>query len=130
MISQLHTRALAAGVVVFSLLGLAACDGGSDTSTTGSNGSRYGSPSTEPTATGDTSAGKAVFTSSCGSCHTLADAGTSSEAGPNLDDLALSGSTIASDVTNGVGAMPAFDDELSPQQIADVAAYVASVTGS
>ena len=27
-------------------------------------------------------------------------------------------------VTNGMGAMPAFGDQLSPQQIADVAAYV------
>jgi mono/diheme cytochrome c family protein len=114
---------------VLSLLGLTACGGGSDTSTTGSNGSRYGSPSTEPKATGDASAGKVVFTLSCGSCHTLAAAGTSSDAGPNLDELALSDSTIADKVTNGVGGMPAFDNELSPQQIADVAAYVSSVAG-
>lgn len=129
MIGHRQTRALAAAVVVLSL-GLTACDGSSDTSTTGSNGSRYGSPSTEPAATGDASAGKVVFASSCGSCHTLADAGTASEAGPNLDELVLSDSTIARAVTNGVGAMPAYDDELSPQQIADVAAYVSSVGGS
>jgi mono/diheme cytochrome c family protein len=30
--------------------------------------------------------GKALFTQQCGSCHTLADAGTTGEVGPNLDD--------------------------------------------
>ncbi len=32
-------------------------------------------------------AGKKVFTTNCGSCHTLADAGTDGSVGPNLDDL-------------------------------------------
>ena len=35
---------------------------------------------------GDAAAGKALFTTSCGGCHTLADAGTSGNVGPNLDD--------------------------------------------
>ncbi len=30
--------------------------------------------------------GKELFTQSCGACHTLADAGTTGEIGPNLDD--------------------------------------------
>ena len=30
--------------------------------------------------------GKSIFTANCGSCHTLADAGTSGTVGPNLDD--------------------------------------------
>ena len=33
-------------------------------------------------------------------------------------------------VTNGAGAMPAFEGQLSEQQIADVAAYVSSVAGA
>jgi mono/diheme cytochrome c family protein len=32
-------------------------------------------------------------------------------------------------VTNGGGAMPAYGDQLSEQQISDVAAYVSSVAG-
>src|SRR5947207_13421796 len=35
---------------------------------------------------GDASAGKPLFVQKCGSCHTLADAGTQGTIGPNLDD--------------------------------------------
>src|SRR4029079_18012305 len=35
--------------------------------------------------TGDRAKGKELFTQKCGSCHTLADAGTSGKIGPNLD---------------------------------------------
>jgi mono/diheme cytochrome c family protein len=34
---------------------------------------------------GDPTAGKKLFQQKCGSCHTLADAGTSGAIGPNLD---------------------------------------------
>lgn len=37
-------------------------------------------------ATADTASGKTLFVQSCGGCHTLADAGTASVLGPNLDD--------------------------------------------
>jgi mono/diheme cytochrome c family protein len=33
-------------------------------------------------------------------------------------------------VTNGKGAMPSFSGQLSPTQIADVAAYVSQAAGS
>jgi len=35
---------------------------------------------------GDTAHGKQLFVEKCGSCHTLADAGTQGKIGPNLDD--------------------------------------------
>jgi cbb3-type cytochrome c oxidase subunit III len=35
---------------------------------------------------GDASAGKPLFQAKCGGCHTLADAGTHGQTGPNLDD--------------------------------------------
>jgi cbb3-type cytochrome c oxidase subunit III len=35
---------------------------------------------------GDSTAGQQLFVNNCGSCHTLADAGTSGVVGPNLDD--------------------------------------------
>ena len=35
--------------------------------------------------TGDKAKGKELFTQKCGSCHTLANAGTKGQIGPNLD---------------------------------------------
>lgn len=83
----------------------------------------------EPSGDGDAAAGKTIFTSSCGGCHTLADAGTSGTVGPNLDDRPPSAELVSDRVTNGQGAMPAFSDSLSAAQIADVSAYVSNVAG-
>jgi cytochrome c6 len=81
---------------------------------------------------GDPVAGKEVFlgTAGCSGCHTLADAGTSGTIGPNLDDASPSFDKVVERVTFGAGAMPAFEDTLSEQQIQDVAAYVSSVARS
>jgi mono/diheme cytochrome c family protein len=73
--------------------------------------------------------GKPLFISNCGSCHTLAAAGTSGTIGPNLDDLKPDYQTVTAQVTNGGGVMPAFNHTLSTQKIADVAAYVVTSTG-
>ena len=78
---------------------------------------------------GDPAAGKEVFTANCGSCHTLADAGTTGSVGPNLDDSQPTVELAVDRVTNGQGVMPPFADTLSEQQIQDVAAYVASASG-
>lgn len=73
--------------------------------------------------------GKTVFVDNCGGCHTLADAGTSGNVGPNLDDLKPSKATVESVVTSGGAAMPAFEGTLSPEEITAVAQYVSSVAG-
>ena len=65
----------------------------------------------------------------CGGCHTLEAAGSSGNVGPNLDDAEPDAALTADRVTNGQGAMPAFGDQLSEQQIADVVAYVVESTG-
>ena len=79
---------------------------------------------------GDAAAGAEVFASAgCGSCHTLADAGTSGAVGPNLDESQPPFELVVDRVTNGAGAMPAFAGQLSEQQIQDVAAYVVQATG-
>jgi mono/diheme cytochrome c family protein len=79
---------------------------------------------------GSTAQGKQVFASAgCGGCHTLKDAGTSGNVGPNLDTLKPTKDAVAKQVTNGGGAMPAFKGQLSPAQIDAVAAYVSSVAG-
>jgi cytochrome c553 len=80
---------------------------------------------------GDPAAGKQVFLgpSACGTCHTLADAGTSGTVGPNLDQTQPSYELAVDRVTNGLGGMPSFSSTLSEEQIADVAAYISSVAG-
>lgn len=78
---------------------------------------------------GNASAGKTIFTSNCGSCHTLAAAGTSGAVGPNLDQLKPDYQAATAQVTNGGAVMPAFKGQLSDQQIADVATYVVTATG-
>jgi mono/diheme cytochrome c family protein len=81
-------------------------------------------------AEGDPENGKEVFASAgCGGCHTLADAGATQTIGPNLDESQPDEALVVDRVTNGKGAMPAFGDQLSEQEIADVAAYVSSVAG-
>ena len=84
-----------------------------------------------PAANGDPVAGKQVFlgVAGCGSCHALADAGTSGTIGPNLDDSKPSTELVVDRVTNGQGQMPPFAGTLSGQQIADVAAYVSQTAG-
>jgi mono/diheme cytochrome c family protein len=78
---------------------------------------------------GDAASGKTIFTSNCGTCHTLADAGTSGTFGPNLDEKKPDYRHATAQITNGGGGMPPFQGQLSDQQIADVAAYVVTSTG-
>jgi cytochrome c6 len=73
--------------------------------------------------------GRSIFTENCGTCHTLADAGTSGTVGPNLDDSRPSKDLAVDRVTNGMGVMPPFKDSLSPEQIQAVAEYVSSSAG-
>ncbi len=95
--------------------------------------SETGAPGEAPPPAGDPAAGKEVFLGSagCGSCHTLADAGTSGTVGPDLDDAMPSYDLVVERVTNGAGVMPAFGQQgvLSEQQIQDVAAYVVQASG-
>jgi mono/diheme cytochrome c family protein len=75
--------------------------------------------------TGDAANGEQVYAAAgCGGCHTFEAAGSSGSVGPNLDDASPSFDLVVTQVTNGGGAMPAFGDELSEQEIRDVAAFV------
>lgn len=73
--------------------------------------------------------GKSIFTTSCGSCHALSDAGTTGAVGPNLDESAPTKDLVVDRVTNGQGAMPSFKESLEADQIEAVSDYVASVAG-
>jgi cbb3-type cytochrome c oxidase subunit III len=73
--------------------------------------------------------GKTIFTSNCGSCHTLAAAGTNGTVGPNLDQLKPPFARVKQQVTNGGAVMPAFKGKLTEAQIEAVAKYVAAQAG-
>lgn len=77
---------------------------------------------------GDPAKGKAIFTESCGSCHVLEAAGTAGTFGPNLDEANASYDETEMQVRNGGGGMPAFEGQLSDEQIADVSAFVVEST--
>jgi len=67
---------------------------------------------------------KSMFTSNCGSCHTLEKAGTSGTVGPNLDEAQVTFEAAVRQITNGGGGMPAFGEQLSDEQIRALARYV------
>jgi mono/diheme cytochrome c family protein len=71
---------------------------------------------------------KLLFQSNCGSCHTLADAGTSGTIGPNLDQVKPSLQRAVTQITNGGGGMPPFKGQLTPDQIRALAQYVVKST--
>jgi len=73
--------------------------------------------------------GKSIFQANCAACHTLADAGTSGNVGPNLDQAKPPKSLVIMRVTNGQGVMPSFKGTLDNAQINAVADYVSSVAG-
>jgi mono/diheme cytochrome c family protein len=72
---------------------------------------------------------KLLFESNCGSCHVLADAGTSGTIGPNLDQAKPSLQKAITQITNGGGGMPPFEGQLTQAQIRALAQYVVRVTG-
>ncbi len=131
-------RRIALVLVAFAFVfAVAACGGDEEASpepetTEGTITTETDTTETETTDTGETGAdgdpvaGKEVFVgpAACGSCHTFSDAGTSGTIGPNLDESQPSFELAVDRVTNGQGAMPSFEGQLSEQQIEDVAAYV------
>jgi cytochrome c oxidase subunit II len=84
--------------------------------------------------------GNAAGATACGSCHTLADAGTAGQTGPDLDKV-LAGKSPAfikesivdpnAEIAKGYGKdiMPAnFKDVLTPAELDALVAYLAKVT--
>ena len=70
--------------------------------------------------------GKDVFLNKavCSTCHTLADAGSNGQIGPNLNEIRPDKMTVMNAVTNGIGVMPPYEDQLTPKEIEAVAHYV------
>jgi mono/diheme cytochrome c family protein len=97
------------------------------------------------TSTADTTRGRILFVEKCGVCHTLAQAGTTAQIGPNLDDAFAAarsagetGATVEGIVkaqvefprpsnSNPAVSMPR--DIVTGQDLEDVAAYVGLYAG-
>ena len=70
--------------------------------------------------------GKNIFLEkgNCATCHSLSDAGSNANIGPNLDMIKPDVGRIVIAVTNGIGVMPAYEGILTPEEIEAVALYV------
>ena len=70
--------------------------------------------------------GKDVFLNkaNCAACHTLAEAGSNGQIGPNLNQIKPNMMRVMSVVKNGIGIMPPLEELLSSQEIEAVAHYV------
>jgi cbb3-type cytochrome c oxidase subunit III len=92
-----------------------------------------------PESSGDSSNGKLLFKQKCGGCHTLREAGTKSEIGPDLDaafsaprsedfDESTIRATVRDQIDYAVPPMPR--DLVEGDAANDVAAYVAAVAAN
>ena len=74
--------------------------------------------------------GKDVFLNAgnCGSCHSLKDAGTVGNIGPNLNEIRPDIGRVIISVTNGAGVMPSYLGILSQEEIDAVAYYVSEAS--
>ena len=74
--------------------------------------------------------GKQIFLEegNCATCHTLQDANSYGNIGPNLNEIKPDIMRIISAVTDGIGVMPAYEGQLSTEEIKAVATYVAKST--
>ena len=76
--------------------------------------------------------GKDVFLNKavCSTCHTLADAGSNSQIGPNLNEIRPDKMRVMIAVNNGIGVMPAYEGELTSEEIEAVSHYVSTSTAN
>lgn len=97
------------------------------------------------TTTADTARGRVLFKQRCGTCHTLAQAGTTAQVGPNLDDAFAAARANGNDSetiegvvkaqvefpreNNGNPAVSMPADVVTGQDLDDVAAYVGEWAG-
>jgi len=74
--------------------------------------------------------GKKIFLGdgNCATCHTFQDANSNGNIGPNLNEIRPDIARVLSAVTNGIGVMPAYEGQLSTEEIIAVANYVAKST--
>ena len=66
----------------------------------------------------------------CGTCHTLQAASSDGDIGPNLDMLKPQLPQIISAVANGIGVMPPYEGQLTPEEIEAVSHYVSTAAAN
>ena len=61
--------------------------------------------------------GKDIFVNKavCSTCHILNDAGSDGQIGPNLNVIRPNKMTVINVVTNGIGVMPGYEDQLTKE---------------
>ena len=74
--------------------------------------------------------GKDIFLNKavCSACHALADTGSNAQIGPNLDEIKPDKMRVINTVTNGIGVMPAYEGQLTSEEIEAVSNYVSTST--
>ena len=74
--------------------------------------------------------GKEIFLNNgnCAACHSLKDAGSVANVGPNLNEIRPDIGRVINSVTNGIGVMPAQLGVLSDEEINAVAYYVSEAS--
>ena len=74
--------------------------------------------------------GKDIFLNSgnCATCHSLQDAGSIANVGPNLNEIRPDIGRVINSVINGIGVMPAQLGILSDKEINAVAYYVSEAS--
>lgn len=120
--------ALALSLAVFAV----GCGGGEERTTEPETveGEAPTAPAEEEAPEGDAGAGAQLFLDQgCGNCHVMADAETTGTVGPNLDETQPDFQSAFEQIKNGGGGMPAYEGELSDQEIANIAAYVSESAG-
>ena len=74
--------------------------------------------------------GREIFLNqgNCASCHSLSDAKSDGNIGPNLNEIIPTKERVLTAVTRGIGVMPAYDGILTSEEIDAVAHYVSTVS--
>ena len=74
--------------------------------------------------------GKEIFLNAgnCATCHSLKDAGSVANVGPNLNEIRPDIGRVIISVTNGAGVMPSYLGILSQIEIESVAYYVSEAS--
>ena len=74
--------------------------------------------------------GKDIFLNAgnCTACHSLKDAGSVANVGPNLNEIRPDVGRVVMSVTNGAGVMPSYLGILSQNEIDAVAYYVSEAS--
>lgn len=128
MVARRHRRTLLTLAVCALLAG---CGGGDDDGGGGAEPTPAGNGGAESTPEGgggQAADGEEIFATRCGSCHTLAAAGTEGTVGPVLDDLRPDAERVLNAIRTGPGVMP--ENVVTGEEAQAVADYVASAAGS